>query len=59
MEREVYDSISLYFNDGAHFWLQYGSLEVEGRGRDLSLAENYLQLGADQELQDPILPSFT
>ena len=42
MAREVYDSISSYFNEDAHFWLQYGSLEVEGRGGDLSLAENYL-----------------
>lgn len=40
--REVYDSISKYFNDDAHFWLQYGSLEVEGRGGNLLLAENYL-----------------
>jgi hypothetical protein len=40
--REVFDSITEYFNDDAHFWLQYGSLEVEGIGGDLNLAENYL-----------------
>ncbi len=40
--REVFDSITEYFNNDAHFWLQYGSLEVEGKGGDLSLAENYL-----------------
>ncbi len=40
--REVYDSISDFFNDDAHFWLQYGSLEIEGKGGDLTLAENYL-----------------
>ena len=40
--REVYDSISDFFNKDAHFWLQYGSLEIEGKGGDLQLAENYL-----------------
>lgn len=40
--REVYDSIAGYFNDDPHFWLQYGSLEVEGKGGDLKLAENYI-----------------
>lgn len=40
--REVYDSIAHYFSDDAHFWLQYGSLEVEGKDGDLKLAENYL-----------------
>ncbi|MBS1634621.1 MAG: SIR2 family protein [Bacteroidetes bacterium] len=40
--REVYDSINSFFNDDPQFWLQYGSLEVEGVGGDLSLAENYL-----------------
>lgn len=40
--REVYDSITDHFSDSSHFWLQYGSLEVEGKGGDLSLAENYL-----------------
>lgn len=42
LAREVYDSIANYFNNDAHFWLQYGSLEVEGKGGDLRLAENYL-----------------
>lgn len=41
--REVFDSITEYFNDDANFWLQYGSLEVEGKGGDLKLAENYLK----------------
>jgi len=40
--RELYDSISEFFEDDAHFWLQYGSLEVEGSGGDLTLAENYI-----------------
>jgi energy-coupling factor transporter ATP-binding protein EcfA2 len=40
--REVYDSITEFFSDDAHFWLQYGSLEIEGKGGDLNLAENYL-----------------
>lgn len=42
MAREVYDSISEYFKTDAHFWLQYGSLEVEGKGGDLLLAQNYI-----------------
>ena len=42
LAREVYDSIASYFNNDAHFWLQYGSLEVEGKGGDLRLAENYI-----------------
>ncbi len=42
LAREVYDSITDYFNDDAHFWLQYGSLEVEGKGGNLKLAENYI-----------------
>jgi ABC-type dipeptide/oligopeptide/nickel transport system ATPase subunit len=42
LAREVYDSITDYFKSDHHFWLQYGSLEVEGRGGDLDLAENYI-----------------
>ena len=40
--RNVYDSIATFFNDDSQYWLQYGSLEVEGNGGNLSLAENYL-----------------
>lgn len=40
--REVYESITPYFDQDAHFWLQYGSLEIEGKEGDLVLAENYL-----------------
>lgn len=40
--RNVYDSVSTFFNDDSQYWLQYGSLEVEGEGGDLNLAENYL-----------------
>jgi len=42
MARDVYESISVYFKTDAHFWLQYGSLEVEGKGGDLLLAQNYI-----------------
>lgn len=42
LARDVYDSITEYFRSDAHFWLQYGSLEVEGTGGNLKLAENYL-----------------
>lgn len=40
--REVYDSLIDFFDDNAHFWLQYGCLELEGEGGNLILAENYL-----------------
>jgi len=40
--RSVFDSITSFFTDNPLFWLQYGSLELEGEGGDLSLAENYL-----------------
>lgn len=40
--REIYESIKPYFNDDFHFWLQYGSLELEGVNGDLTFAENYL-----------------
>jgi hypothetical protein len=42
LAREVYESITPYFSNDAHFWLQYGSLEIEGRGGNLFLAENYI-----------------
>ncbi len=40
--RDVYDSVSTFFGNDSQYWLQYGSLEVEGEGGDLSLAENYI-----------------
>lgn len=42
MAREIYDSIQVYFDNDANFWLQYGSLELEGRDGDLVFAENYI-----------------
>ena len=42
LAREVYDSLISYFEYEPHFWLQYGSLELEGKGGDLTLAENYV-----------------
>ena len=40
--REVYESLTEYFRDDYQFWLQYGSLELEGVGGRLEIAENYL-----------------
>lgn len=40
--RDVYDSLTDFFDVDAHFWLQYGCLELEGVGGDLNLAENYI-----------------
>jgi energy-coupling factor transporter ATP-binding protein EcfA2 len=42
LAREVYESLSSLFGNDAQFWLQYGSLEIEGRGGNLILAENYI-----------------
>jgi len=42
LAREVFDSLTDFFDDDAHFWLQYGSLELEGEGGNLNLAENYI-----------------
>lgn len=42
LARDVYESISSYFANNAHFWLQYGSLEIEGINGNLELAENYI-----------------
>jgi hypothetical protein len=53
LAREVYDSLTSFFADDAHFWLQYGSLELEGKGGDLNLAENYI----DQA--ESLAPSYT
>ena len=40
--RNIYSSIANQSSRDPHFWLQYGSLELEGSGGDLQLAENYL-----------------
>ena len=40
--REIYDSITDYFKSDHHFWLRYSSLEMEGKGSDLLLSENYI-----------------
>lgn len=37
LARDVYDSIMDSFNNNAHFWLQYGSLEMTGSGGNLEL----------------------
>jgi len=44
--RALYESLITYFSGDYQFWLQYGSLETEGRGGSLELAENYLQQAA-------------
>ena len=40
--RAIYEALKSSFRSEAQFWLQYGSLELEGDGGELSLAENYL-----------------
>ena len=40
--RELYESLIPYFRNDFHLWIQYGSLEMEGKGGNLDLAENYI-----------------
>ncbi len=40
--RFIYDALADRFKRDAQFWLQYGSLELEGGGGSLALSENYL-----------------
>lgn len=51
--REVYESLSQYFNKDFQFWLQYGSLECEGNGGNLQLAENYLNQAYSMKPKNP------
>jgi tetratricopeptide (TPR) repeat protein len=44
--REVFESLIDYFRNDYHFWLQYGSLELEGAGGNMELADNYLNQAA-------------
>ncbi|MCC6723313.1 MAG: ATP-binding protein, partial [Saprospiraceae bacterium] len=39
--REVFDALRIELSHDFHYWLQYGSLELEGG--DIVLAENYLE----------------
>jgi len=41
--RSVFVGIREWYRTNAHYWLQFGSLELEGAGGDLTLAENYLR----------------
>jgi hypothetical protein len=54
--RKIYESITSTLKNDPHFWLQYGSLEIEGLGGDLQFAENYL---SQAEGLDPSNPYIT
>jgi tetratricopeptide (TPR) repeat protein len=41
--RSIFSALQDWFGSESQFWLQFGSLELEGRGGDLRLAENYLR----------------
>lgn len=41
--RSIYLAVAEHYGQEAHFWLQFGSLELEGAGGDLEYAENYLR----------------
>jgi hypothetical protein len=40
--RAIYDALIRVLSTDPHIWLQYGSLESEGSGGNLQIAENYL-----------------
>jgi hypothetical protein len=48
--REIYDSIASFYNRDHHFWLQYGSLELEYG--ELNYAENYISQAESLEPND-------
>lgn len=41
--RAIFGSLTTVLGGDAHFWLQFGNLELEGAGGDLAFAENYLK----------------
>jgi hypothetical protein len=41
--RSIFSSLVPVLSNNAQFWLQFGSLELEGKGGDLGFAENYLR----------------
>jgi hypothetical protein len=41
--RAIFGSLTGVLGGDAHFWLQFGSLELEGFGGDLAFAENYIR----------------
>lgn len=44
--RSIYSAVAEFYGEEAHFWLQFGSLELEGSGGNLDYAENYLRAAA-------------
>jgi hypothetical protein len=51
--RSIFSAVKAWYGREPHFWLQFGNLELEGRGGDLTIAENYLRqaesLGPDDD----------
>lgn len=43
--RNIYEGIKQYFRDDGHYWLQYGSFELE-YGLEIGAAENYINQAA-------------
>ncbi len=41
--RAIFEALIDALAGDAHFWLQFGSLELEGKGGNLALAENYFK----------------
>jgi len=53
--RGIFSSLSQWFGNESHFWLQFGNLELEGRRGDLRLAENYLRQAESLDPKDPYI----
>jgi hypothetical protein len=53
--REIFESVRPSLAQQSHFWLQYGSLELEGSGGNLDFARNYLLQAESLQPQDPFV----
>jgi hypothetical protein len=53
--RAIFDALKETLGRDSHFWLQYGSLELEGIGGELVYAENYLTQAESLDPHDPFI----
>lgn len=57
--RAIFQGIASVLHDDAHFWLQYGCLELEGHDGDLQYAENYLAQAESLQPNDDYIRNAT
>jgi hypothetical protein len=53
--RSIFETLSQWYGQEPHFWLQFGNLELEGRDGDLRLAENYLRQAESLDKENPFI----